>query len=88
MKENIVTPPTLTRVEMAIVEILERYQGNEIRERELRGLLKRCGFRRSAPAFVFTMMGLEDKGLVTCREEVNFLESMQIRERFYRRADG
>ena len=37
---------------------------------DLRGLLRSRGFRRSAPALVFTMLSLEDKGLVTCREEV------------------
>jgi hypothetical protein len=88
MKEDIVTAPTLTRVEVALVEILASYQGEEIRERELRGLLKRRGFRSSAPAFVFTMMALEDKGLVSCREEVNFLDGMAFSERYYRPPDG
>jgi hypothetical protein len=88
MKENIVTAPTLVRVEVALVEILASYPGEDIRERELRGLLKRRGFRRSAPAFIFTMMGLADKGLVTCREEVNFVDGMETKERYYRQADG
>ena len=78
------TPPTLSRVEVAILEMLVSDQ--EILERELRQLLKRRGFRRSAPAFVFTMMKLEDTGLVTRREEVSFLGGMEIKERYYRQA--
>jgi hypothetical protein len=80
--------PALTRVEGALVEILASYRGEEIREREPRGLLKRRGFRRSAPAFVFTMMGLGDKGLVACRDEVNFPDGVEIRERYYSAVDG
>jgi repressor of nif and glnA expression len=78
-----VTVPTLTRVELAILEILENYRDDEIQGRELRGLLSNRGFRRSAPAFVFTMMSLEDKGLVTCREDVYCVDGLEIKERYY-----
>lgn len=77
----------LTKVEVAILEILESCRGDEILGRELRGLLKRREFKRSAPAFVFTMMSLEDKGLVTCREEVNFFENLESTERYYSLTD-
>jgi hypothetical protein len=73
----------LTRVEVAILEILEHYRGRDILERELRGLLQKRGFRRSAPAFVFTMMSLQDKRLVKCQEEVRLVEGREIKERFY-----
>jgi hypothetical protein len=29
------------------------------------------------------MMSLEDKGLVTCREEVRVVDGVEIRERYY-----
>jgi hypothetical protein len=70
-------------VELALLEILEHHQGDEMSGRELRRLLTRRGFRRSAPAFVFTMMSLEDKGLVTCREEVSYFHGMEVAERYY-----
>lgn len=74
---------TLTKVEVAILEILDGFQGEEVSGRELRGLLQNRGFRRSAPAFVFTMMNLADKGLVTCREEVRIVDGVEIKERYY-----
>ena len=83
------TTPALTNVEQVILAILADCPGEEVLGRELRSLVQRRGFRRSAPAFVFTMMSLEDKGLVTCREEVRVVDGVEIRERFYtRRADG
>jgi hypothetical protein len=78
-----VTAPALSKAEQAILDILAGYPGDEISGRDLRGQLRRRGFRRSAPALVFTMMSLEDKGLVTCREEVRILEGLEIRERYY-----
>jgi hypothetical protein len=51
--------------------------------RELRGLLSKRGFRRSAPALVFTMMNLADKGLVECREEVTVVDGVEVRDRYY-----
>lgn len=79
----------LTRVEQAILAILESSLGEEIDERDLRGLLRSRGFRRSAPAFVFTMMNLVDKGLVACREKVREVDEVEIRDRYYRiGADG
>ncbi len=75
--------PALTKVEQAIVEILERYAGAEVPGRELRSLLRRRGFHRTAPALVFTMMSLADKGLVTCREEARVIDGVESRERYY-----
>jgi hypothetical protein len=80
---NAVTALALSKVEQAILAILASFPGDEITGRDLRGQLRRRGFRRSAPALVFTMMSLEDKGLVTCREEVRIHESVEIRERHY-----
>lgn len=79
---------TLTKVEVAILEILDGFQGEEVSGRELRGLLQSRGFRRSAPAFVFTMMSLADKGLVTCREVVRIVDSVEIKERYYSMRNG
>lgn len=75
--------PVLTQVEMAILEILASYHGDEIDGRYLRGLLRSRGFRRSAPALIFTMMSLEDKGLVACREEIREADGVEIRDRYY-----
>jgi hypothetical protein len=74
----------LTKVEQAILDLLARYPGEEVSGRDLRGLLSSRGFRRSAPAFVFTMMSLADKGLVSCREERNVIAGVEIRDRYYR----
>lgn len=76
--------PSLTQVEFAILDILASYPGEEIDGRELRGLLRSRGFRRSAPVFVFTMLSLKDKGLVACREEVRDVDGVEIRDRYYR----
>jgi hypothetical protein len=78
-----VTTPSVTPVEQAILEILADYEGKEVCGRDLRTRLGRRGFRRSAPALIFTMMTLEDKGLVTCREELRFVDELEIRERYY-----
>lgn len=80
--------PALTQVEVVILDILEGYPGEEIDGRKLRGLLRSRGFRRSAPAFVFTMMSLEDKGLVACRAENREAEGVEIRDRYYRISEG
>jgi len=77
------TTPMLSKVEQAILDILADFGGEEVLGRDLRGLLGSRGFRRSAPAFVFTMMNLEDKGLVTCREEVRVVEGVEVRDRYY-----
>ena len=77
------TIPALSQVEQAILDILADFSGEEVLGRDLRGLLRSRGFRRSAPALVFTMMSLEDKGLVTCREEVRCVDGTEIRERYY-----
>jgi len=73
----------LTGVERTILDILARFPGEEVPGCDLRGLLRSRGFRRSAPALVFTMMSLEDKGLVSCREEVRVVEGVDVRDRYY-----
>jgi hypothetical protein len=78
-----VSDRSLSRIEQAILDILEFYPNQELLGQDLRGLLQRCGFRRSAPAFVFTMMRLADKGLVVCREEVIVIRGLTVRDRFY-----
>src|SRR4051812_38366086 len=83
------TMPALSPVEQAILALLDRYSGDEVSGRSLRSLLRGRGFRRTAPAFYFTMMRLEDKGLVLCREEVRVVEGLEVRDRYYRRgAEG
>jgi hypothetical protein len=76
--------PALTRIDMAILGIIDRLD-DEIAGRDLRRLLKSLGFRRSAPAFIFTMLHLEDKGLVCSREEQRIVDGVESNERFYRR---
>jgi hypothetical protein len=78
------TRAALTRAEQAILDVLLRSSDEEIPARELRGLLQNRGFRRTAPSLVFTMMRLQDKGLVTCREEVRSLDGVEWTERYYR----
>jgi hypothetical protein len=75
--------PALTGVERAILDILARFPGDEVPGRQLRGLLRSRGFRRSAPALVFTMMSLADKGLVFCREESGVVDGVEVRDRYY-----
>ena len=77
---------TLNKAAQAILDLLESYP-DEAPGRELRGLLSNRGFRRSAPAFVFTMMNLADKGLVSCREETRWNDVVEVRDRFYRIAE-
>jgi hypothetical protein len=81
-------PPALTNVERAILDILARLPGEEVSGRVLRGLLCKWGFRRSAPAFVFTLLSLEDKGLVSCREEVRVVDGVEITDRYYGSGGG
>lgn len=78
----------LSAVERAVLDILADRPGEEVAGRVLRGLLSNRGFRRSAPALVFTMMGLADKGLVSCREEVAVVDGMEVRDRYYRAGAG
>jgi len=73
----------LNTVEVAILRIFETHPDREIRARELRGLLANQGFRRTAPAFVFTMMRLEDKGCVSCREEIKTIDGIEQTDRYY-----
>jgi hypothetical protein len=79
--------PFLTTVEQAILETLADFPGEEVRGRDLRTLLRRRGFRRSAPALVFTLLRLEDKGLVTCRQEVRVVDDVEVIERYYHRRE-
>jgi hypothetical protein len=75
---------TLTPIERAILDLLASYAGEEVPGRILRGLLSNRGFRRSAPALIFTMLNLADKGLITCREEVIDIDGVEVRDRYYR----
>src|SRR5436309_2299796 len=43
---------------VVILDILANLPGDEVLGRDLRGLLRSRGFRRSAPALVFTMMSI------------------------------
>lgn len=72
----------LAKVEQAVLDILA--SGEEINGRDLRGMLTSRGFRRSAPALVFTMMNLVDKGLVACREEIRVVGGVEVKDRYYR----
>jgi hypothetical protein len=76
--------PALSHVERAILDILGCSPEEEVQGRDLRGLLRSRGFRRSAPALIFTMLNLEDKGMVRCREEVRVVDGVEIRDRYYR----
>ena len=76
--------PTVTRIEQAILDILSDFPCYEVSERELRTLVQNRGFRRSAPAFVFTVTNLVDKELVACREEVRITDLVEMRDRYYR----
>jgi hypothetical protein len=82
------TTPLLSKVEQAILALLDRCPDAEVSGRTLRSLLRDQGFRRTAPAFYFTMMQLQDKGLVACREEVRVVEEVEVRDRYYTRSAG
>jgi hypothetical protein len=82
-----VTTPELNLVEKVLLALLERFPDEELSGRRLRSLLQRCGIRRTAPAFYFTMLQLEDKGWVTCREEVRVLDGVEVKDRFFRRCE-
>ena len=75
--------PTFTLIEQAILQILDRCS-RDVSGRELRSLLRGRGFRRSAPALVFTMQRLEDKGAVVCREETKAVDGVKITDGYYR----
>jgi hypothetical protein len=78
-----VTDPGFTMIERVILSILD-HRSTEIPGRELRSLLRSHGFRRSAPALVFTMLRLQDKGAVVCREETEVINGVPLTERYYR----
>ena len=82
------TGSPLTTIEQAILQILDIDPRHEILGQDMRSLLRSRGFRRSAPALVFTMMSLEDKGFVDCREEIRIVDGVEIRDRYYRAAAG
>jgi hypothetical protein len=77
---------TLSQIERTILEILLEDPGARVSARDLRSRLQARGFRRSAPALVFTMLNLADKGLVDCREEVRETAGVVVTERCYRAA--
>ena len=73
----------LLPIERTILAVLESRSG-DVPGRELRSLIRRAGYRRSAPAFVFTMLRMADKGLVVCREEARVNEGIEFKEWYYR----
>jgi hypothetical protein len=73
----------LLPIERAILAVLESRAG-DVPGRELRSLIRQAGYRRSAPAFVFTMLRMADKGLVVCREEARVVEGIEFKEWYYR----
>jgi hypothetical protein len=73
----------LSPIERAILAILES-RTEDVSGRELRSLIRQAGYRRSAPAFVFTMLRMADKGLVLCREEARAVEGVEFEEWYYR----
>lgn len=74
---------TLTKIERTILDILSDFPDHEVSGKDLRTLVENRGFRRSAPAFVFTMEHLVDKGLVASREEIRMTDLAEVRDRFY-----
>jgi hypothetical protein len=74
---------TLTKIERTILDILSDLPDYEVSGKDLRTLVQNRGFRRSAPAFVFTMENLVEKGLVACREKVRMTDMALVRDRFY-----
>jgi hypothetical protein len=74
---------TLTKIEETILDLLSDFPDHEISQQDLRTLVQNQGFRRSAPAFVFTMENLVSKGRVICREEVRMTDLAEVRRRFY-----
>ena len=75
--------PSLSKVELTILDILTDSPGDGVSGRDLRSLLRKRGFHRSAPALVFTMMNLQDKGLIQCRQDVRVADGVEINDRFY-----
>jgi len=74
---------TFTKIELTILDILSDFPDYEVSGQDLRTLVQNRGFRRSAPAFVFTMQNLVEKGLVAYRETVRMTEMAVVRDRFY-----
>ena len=75
---------TLAKIEQTILDILSDFPDYEMSAQDLRTLVQNRGFRRSAPAFIFTMQNLVEKGLVACRENVRRTDLAVVRNRYYR----
>jgi len=74
----------LAPIERTILAILIDDPNEDVSGRDLRNQLRRRGFDRTAPSLVFTMMRLEDRGLVVSREVTTRKDGAQSTSRFYR----
>src|SRR5215472_1993274 len=74
----------LAPIERTILAILVDDPNEDVSGRDLRYQLRRQGFDRTAPSLVFTMMRLEDRGLVASREVATYKDGVQTTSRFYR----
>jgi uncharacterized protein (DUF983 family) len=74
----------LAPIERTILAILIDDPNEDVSGRDLRYQLRRRGFDRTAPSLVFTMMRLEDRGLVASREVATYKDGVQGTSRFYR----
>jgi uncharacterized protein (DUF983 family) len=74
----------LAPMERTILAILIDDPNEDVSSRDLRYQLRRRGFDRTAPSLVFTMMRLEDRGLVASREVTNYQDGVQSTFRYYR----
>jgi uncharacterized protein (DUF983 family) len=74
----------LAPIERTILAILIDDPNEDVSGRDLRYQLRRRGFDRTAPSLVFTMMRLEDRGLVASREVATCKDGVQATSRFYR----
>jgi len=74
----------LAPIERTILSILIDDPNEDVSGRDLRYQLRRRGFDRTAPSLVFTMMRLEDRGLVASREVTTYKDGIQGTSRYYR----
>ncbi len=74
----------LAPIERTILEILIDDPDEDVSGRDLRSQLRRKGFDRTGPSLVFTMMRLEDRGLVASREVTTYRNGAQSTFRYYR----
>jgi uncharacterized protein (DUF983 family) len=74
----------LAPIERTILAILIDDPNEDVSSRDLRYQLRHRGFDRTAPSLVFTMMRLEDRGLVASREVTSYQDGVQSMSRYYR----